>query len=334
MEGSGGGGEYYLTVKRVEGGAYAVLRPHEKPLVLFESLVLQALQDEAMDADENLPPKVKRSSILSISSVASNLSMHPAIRRLPMNDFTDDSAVKFYLNRRASGERDSAGAASIGGLLASGGTGSGGDGESSDAGSLRYRLYGDDGEADEHTLFAEMSQDETGGEGDVSVLSTSSSLGNEISSMFTKDGRYLGLSALVANVTADRFSSPSLRFALQLVIHPVDLPDDMVFHPFTEAIVPKETLSVSSVTANPSAPFRRKVFMFPKNVTVAEVIELGLERFGILEGVVDGGDEVEDKLTKRRSSSRVRYGLCIDIGHGPGTFSCDILQGQVLTGLL
>ena len=35
-----------------------------------------------------------------------------------------------------------------------------------------------------------------------------------------------------------------------------------------------------------------------KNVTVAEVIELGLERFGILEGVVDGGDEVEDKFTK------------------------------------
>jgi len=35
--------------------------------------------------------------------------------------------------------------------------------------------------------------------------------------------------------------------------------------------------------------------MLPKNVTVAEVIEVGLERFGILEGVVDGGDEIEDK---------------------------------------
>ncbi len=57
--------------------------------------------------------------------------------------------------------------------------------------------------------------------------------------------------------------------------------------------------------------------MFPKNVTVAEVIELGLERFGILEGVVDGGDEVEDKSTKRRSISRVRYGLTVDVGnHG------------------
>ncbi|KZP18119.1 SH3-domain-containing protein [Athelia psychrophila] len=46
-------------------------------------------------------PKVKRSSVGGISSVASNLSMHPAIKKLPMNDFTDDSAVKFYLNRKA-----------------------------------------------------------------------------------------------------------------------------------------------------------------------------------------------------------------------------------------
>ena len=36
--------------------------------------------------------------------------------------------------------------------------------------------------------------------------------------------------------------------------------------------------------------------------------------------VVDGGDEVEDKLTKRRSSSRVRYSLTVDVG-GKGTTS-------------
>ena len=47
-----------------------------------------------------MPPTVKSSSMGSISSVASTLSAHPAIKRLPMNDFTDDSAVKFYLNRR------------------------------------------------------------------------------------------------------------------------------------------------------------------------------------------------------------------------------------------
>ena len=92
----------------------------------------------------------------------------------------------------------------------------------------------------------------------------------------------------------------------------------MVFDPHTEAIVFKVTLrerSESSATINPSVPqnMRKKYFNFPKNITVAEVIELGLERFGILEGVVDGGDEVEDKLTKRRSTSRVRYILTVQV---------------------
>jgi len=49
--------------------------------------------------------------------------------------------------------------------------------------------------------------------------------------------------------------------------------------------------------------------VFPNNVTVAEVIEISLERFGIPGGVVDGSDEVEDKNTKRRCSSGVRYVL-------------------------
>ena len=67
-------------------------------------------------------------------------------------------------------------------------------------------------------------------------------------------------------------------------------------------------------------------------MTVAEVIELGLERFGILEGVVDGGDEVEDKFTKRRSSIRVRYQLVVDTGHN-GMSSC-ISSYLSLTGVL
>jgi len=81
--------DYYLTVKRLEGSS-AVLRPEEKPLVVFETLAEAAL---------NLP-NVKRSSVGSISSIASNLSQHPAIKKLPMNDFIDDTAVKFYLNMR------------------------------------------------------------------------------------------------------------------------------------------------------------------------------------------------------------------------------------------
>ncbi|KAF8127243.1 hypothetical protein EV363DRAFT_1223488 [Boletus edulis] len=235
---------YYLTIKQVEGSS-TVLLSEEKPLQVFESIVEAVME----------LPKVKRSSMGSISSLSSNLSMHPAIKQLSMNDFTDDSAVKFYLNKR------------------------GVDG--------KQNLLGEEDEED--TIYAESTRDTIEG---VSTSSSSSGV----------------------NMTPERFSSPSVRFALQLVIYPDDLPDDMVFDPLTEAIVFKDTLkdrttSVSSSSSGVSLNQRRKVFTFPKNVTVAEVIELGLERFGILEGVVDGGDEVEDKLTKRRSSSKVRYWL-------------------------
>lgn len=243
---------YYLTIKQVEGSS-ATLLPHEKPLGVFESLVEAAME----------LPKVKRSSVGSISSVASNLSMHPAIRKLSMNDFTDDSAVKFYLNRK------------------------GGETEES--------FIGEEGD---DTILAESFDDE----------------GEPRSS-----GQYLSPTTSVSSVSLDRFSLPSYRFALQLVIHPEDLPDDLVFDPHTEAIVPKHTLRerpTSSITSSSGiSPLqRRKVFTFPKNASVAEVIELGLERFSIADGVVDGGDEVEDKATKRRSSTRVRYGLSVEIG--------------------
>jgi hypothetical protein len=112
---------------------------------------------------------------------------------------------------------------------------------------------------------------------------------------------------------------------MQVLIYPDDLPDDMVFDTQTEAIVFKNTVkdrpqSEVSTSSGVSLSYRRKVFTFPKNITVAEVIEIGLERFGIVEGVVDGGDEVEDKPLKRRSSSRVRYALHVEIG-GKGKHS-------------
>ena len=237
--------DYYLTVKRLEGSS-AVLRPEEKALVVFETLA-----EAALDL-----PKVKRSSVGSISSIASNLSQHPAIKKLPMNDFTDDTAVKIYLNRRSESSSDGSGTPEEGDITNTGSVP--GDGE---AGGLRPRPR-------PHNV-------NTGG----------------------------------VTVPSERFSSPSFRFALQLFIYPDDLPDDMVFDPLTEAIVFKNTLRDRAQVTTSSAPFRRKIFVFPKNITVAEVIEIGLERFGIPDGVVDGGDEVEDKNTKRRSSSRVRYVL-------------------------
>lgn len=252
--------DYYLTVKQMEGSS-ATLRPGEKPLGVFESLVEAAME----------LPKVKRSSVGSISSLASNLSMHPAIKKLSMNDFSDDSAVKFYLNRRYEDDPDTS------------------------------------GELDEgnDTIVADVSQDDAE-EG-------------------TTKSPFLSVTPPTGQVvTADRFSSPSVKFALQLVIYPEDLPDDMVFDPVTEAIVFKDTLRErNSIPSTPtvSPAYRKKVFMFPKNVTVAEVIELGLERFGILEGVVDGGDEVEDKMGKRRSASRVRYVLHVETSGQSELFS-------------
>ncbi|RPD54387.1 hypothetical protein L226DRAFT_617846 [Lentinus tigrinus ALCF2SS1-7] len=242
--------DYYLTIKQVEGSS-AVLRPEEKPLGVFESLVEAAMEI----------PKVKRSSVGSISSVASNLSMHPAIKKLSMNDFTDDSQVKFYLNRR---------------------------GRADDS-------LTEDGD---ETLLAESIDGDGESRGRGHFLSVSTAGGN--------------------TVTPERFSSPSFRFGLQLVIYPDDLPDDMVFDPQTEAIVFKNTLRNRPQASQVSSPgisqtMRKKIFVFPKNITVAEVIEQGLDRFGIPEGVVDGGDEVEDKQTKRRSSTRVRYSLAVEI---------------------
>ena len=64
--------DYYLTIKEVGGGASAVLEAKEKPLVVFETLVVEAME----------VPKVKRSSVGSISSIASNLSMHPCYQEV------------------------------------------------------------------------------------------------------------------------------------------------------------------------------------------------------------------------------------------------------------
>lgn len=100
-------------------------------------------------------------------------------------------------------------------------------------------------------------------------------------------------------------------------MHRDDLPDDMVFDPLTETVVFKNTLHdrPSNTASSPglSSTKRKKLFLFPKNATVAEVIEHGMEQFGLIDGIVDGGDEVEDKLAKHRSSTRVRYCLAVDI---------------------
>jgi hypothetical protein len=258
--------DYYLTVKQLEGDE-ATLNPDEHPLGVFEQLVERSLN----------MPTVKRSSMGSISSLASNLSIHPAIAKLAMNDFTDDSAVKFYLNRKRSSREES------------------------------------DETVGEDNGRRESVEVKTPARGEERILS------NANKPLLAVATRSMGA------VSPERFSSPTARFSIQVAIHPEDLPDGVAFDPLTEAIVPRSTLqrrlqqsTTASASPGVSQTLRKKVFVFPKNTTVAEVIEASLERFGIAEGVVDGGDEVEDKLAKRRSQSRVRYGLAVETGDGQG----------------
>lgn len=242
--------EYYLTIKEL-GGEERALDNDQKPLEIFESLVEQA------ESGFNIP-SVKRSSVGSINSIASNLSLNPAITRLGMNDWSDDSAVKFYLNRRPT------------------------DQDASRAGS------------------------------DTESISTATGVA---------PAPILGASDAAATTTA---SAPAYRFAVRILIHPSDLPENVVFDPQSNAIIPKTVLverqqrNALPEDTEPISPHARdKIIFFPRNVNVSEVIEAGLDRFGIVDGVVDGGDEVEDRVSRRRSVSRVKYGLAVERdGHG------------------
>jgi hypothetical protein len=207
-----------------------MLHPEEKPLVVFETLAKAAL----------------------------DLPQYPAIRKLSMNEFTDDVPVKIYLNRRSESASDEGGTMEEGDTMSNKSVP--GDGETGRAHSLPLPLP--------HNL-----------------------------------------STVGVPAPSERFGGSSSDFALQLLIYPDDLPDDMVFDPFTEMVVFKNTLRDPTQAETSHVPFHRKIFMFPKNITVAEVIEVGLEKLGIPGGIVDSSDEVEDKNTKRRNSSRVGYEL-------------------------
>lgn len=112
--------------------------------------------------------------------------------------------------------------------------------------------------------------------------------------------------------------SPVARFALRVLIFPGDLPDGTVFDPQTPALIPATVLAERRSSGLVAAEtveqrYREKILSLPRNATVAEVIEGGLDRFGIAEGVVEGGDDVEDRTTRRRSKPRVKYGLTVEL---------------------
>ncbi|GAA6049789.1 hypothetical protein JCM3770_002162 [Rhodotorula araucariae] len=248
--------DFYLTVKEL-GGDERALGDDEQPLQIFEEL-----SDRAGDEGFQLPPSVKRSSIGSITSISSNLSLNPAIARSGVSDWSDDSAVKFYLHRRG--------------------------GPSSPLVGSRPGGQNEEGPFAQPVSSEDASSDHAG---------APSQLGGPT-------------------------SGPSYRFAVRLLIHPADLPENVVFDPSSTAIIPRAVLaerqSRNGGFAEPSPtalsgalPPREKIIFFPRNANVSEVIETALDRFGIVDGVVDGGDEVEDRVNRRRSQSRVKYSLAM-----------------------
>lgn len=236
--------EYYLVIKEVDG-EQVELADDEKVLEKFSAMNQYYTDDDAGPAK-----RIRRSSVGSISSIASNLSQHPAIRKFASSDFTDDSSVKLFLHRRLP------------------------RGDHVD--SSRDSIPTTPTRAKPFPHFAASGQFDT---------SPGSSTG-----------------------------SPTARFSMQIVIASEDLPEGMAFDSQTEAVVTKAALKQrGSVESHGS----RKLLLIPRNATVAEAIEAGLERFGI-SGVVAGGDDVEDKVSKRRSFVRARYGLAARVGEEEG----------------
>ena len=110
-----------------------------------------------------------------------------------------------------------------------------------------------------------------------------------------------GLSAASGASDSLLSASSTLRFTLQLALFPSDLPEGVVFHPQTGFATPQDPQHAFPASAKPQV----RLLRFARNTTVAEVIEAGLASFQVLEGVVDGGDDVE----ARAGRGRVKYGL-------------------------
>ena len=259
---------YFLTIKEV-GGEELALVPSQKPLQAFNQMCERI--GEEQDA---LTKTVKRSSVGSISSVSSNLSLHPAIAKLSMNDFSDDSNVKLFLNRRPRATEPTS----------------------------YFENYGPPAiNGVSNAVPLHESQDSRGG--------------------IQRDHKPAPIETN-GHPEMTTVASPSARFTLHIMVEIGDLPDGMMFDPQSEAILPKtvvrERTTSSRPPQGPPVEARQRYLLLSRSSTVAEGIESALERFGIPEGVVDGGDDVEDKVGKRRSMLRVRYGLGVRNHRGEG----------------
>ena len=270
---------YYLTIKDVSGEEME-LSPMEKPLAAFQEAVKRWASDDD-DSDRKLgtmTPTVKRSSVSSINSVVS-LSNHPAIAKLGMNDFSDDSTVKIYLNRRRPGSQHG---------------GSGGMPESSS-------------EFSSYSAYLSTVQ-ESSPESGASNWSKRDSLAESDATATPPRGTRTAPSLNVStqgHPSPDRLSSPSAKFTIQILIHSGDLPDGAAFDTQSEAIIPKAAaMGKGGSSSGLNMDMRRRLLVLPRNATIVEAIEQGLERFAIQDGVVDGGDDVEDRVGHRRGLAK------------------------------
>ncbi|WRT69525.1 uncharacterized protein IL334_006512 [Kwoniella shivajii] len=299
---------YFITIRDVNGEEME-LHSDEKPLVAFQ----EAVQKWASESDEDLTarlgaitPTVKRSSVSSISSVVS-LSNHPAIKKLGMNDFSDDSTVKIYINRRRPGSVLSSPNPNMN-VNGNGTSNTNGMPEpASEFSSYSTQLS--------TVQEQESSPEHHSGEWTKPLINEDGDgRGGDITPPASAQHRFNNSLTINTNgqSSPERYSSPSARFTIQLIIYPNDVPDNIVFDPSSDSIIPRSLLKERQSQGqgqNTDSNPRKRLFILPRNANVVEVIEQGLDRFGIQEGVVDGGDDVEDKVGKRRSITRVRYSL-------------------------
>ena len=288
---SGADAGYYLTVKGVNGEE-TELASTEKPLAAFQEAVRRWSEDDDDKRLDNIAPTVKRSSVSSISSVIS-LSSHPAIAKLGMNDFSDDSVVKIYLHRQRPGSAQIA--------------------NSMPEFASEFSSY-----STQLSTVQESSPETKNSEWTSSTgTPPRRSVGSDAAATpLTPQQRFNPSLTVITNGQAspERFSSPSSRFTIQLIIMSSDLPDGSFFDPTSDSIIPRALLKDRQPTQTSAEDARKRLLVLPRNATVVEAIEQGLDRFGIQEGVVDGGDDIEDRGGNRRVLAKVRYSLAVAIG--------------------
>lgn len=116
------------------------------------------------------------------------------------------------------------------------------------------------------------------------------------------------------------------RFGARVLIFPDELPRSLAFDPSSSAIVRRSVLSglsrhnsagsMSQTIAESNPAYRETVLAVPRSSTVAEVIEQALEKFGIPQGVAEGGDEEDTHRNgwgPEDEEVTIPYGLTIDV---------------------